>query len=318
MTSREPRQAGAAHGKPDGRAVAALVCVQVLFGLHYLAAKVVVQEIAPRPWAFLRATSAGLLLLALVALRGIPIPTSRSRLLPLAGLALIGVAVNQWLFVEGLRRTSPGHSALINTSIPVVVLLVAFLMGRERPTPRRLCGIVLTLAGVLLLVGPEQFDWRADSVRGDLLTLVNALSYSIFLVVGKPFLERERTLPASALLLLFGGLWLAPIGAPRLARIDAGSIDTRTWLLGLFIVLGPTVGAYALSTYALRRVEASVVALFIYLQPLLGAGLSLALGFEPPAPRLFAAGAIVFAGVYLAVRAPGRPPPVTTPVAPEP
>src|SRR5206468_282650 len=117
-----------AGGRLDARAAAALVGVQVLFGLHYLAAKIIVETIPPRPWSLIRAGSAGLILLGFVVVRGIPLPGSRDRLLPLFVLSLFGVALNQWLFVEGLHRTSPGHSSLINTSIPVVVLLIAVFL----------------------------------------------------------------------------------------------------------------------------------------------------------------------------------------------
>lgn len=307
-------KAGEAGGRPDPRSIAALITVQALFGFHYLAAKIVLETIPPRPWAFIRAGSAALLLLAFISFRGLALPKGRGKLLRFAGLALLGVAINQYLFVEGLYRTSPGHSALINTSIPVLVLLFAVLAGKERPTAGRLLGIGITLFGVLVLIGPAAFGSSAASVTGDLLTFMNGLSYSLFLVLGKPILEREKTLPASALLLALGALWLLPLGAPGLAALEPAAIDRRTSLLAAFIVLGPTIGAYALSTYALRRVESSVVAFFIYLQPLIGAGLSIALGFERPALPLFLSAAIVFLGVFVALRARpvrGAAPPIT-------
>jgi drug/metabolite transporter (DMT)-like permease len=280
--------------------------VQVLFGLHYLAAKLVVEEIPPRPWAFLRASCAGLILLSVVATRSLPLPRGGSTLARFFGLALLGVAINQYLFVEGISRTTPGHSSIINTSIPVVTLFVAVLLGRERPTLRRLLGIATTLVGVSLLIGWEELDPGDAILQGDLLTLGNALSYSLFLVLGKPVLEKERTLPATALLLCFGAVWLLPQGAPGLAAIDPSGLSARTWAMAGFIIIGPTIGAYVLSTYALRRVESSLVALFIYLQPVLGAGLSIVLGFEQPTARLFLACAGVFAGIYIALRAPSR------------
>lgn len=302
----ERRNSAVAARSPrvDTRSIAALVGVQTLFGLHYLAAKTITETIPPRPWALIRAASAAILLLAFTAFRGLPLPRDRRVLLRFAGLGLLGVAINQWLFVEGLHRTSPGHSSLINTSMPVLVLLIAVVLGRERPTVWRLAGVGVTILGVLLLIRPERFDWRAVAFQGDILTLVNALSYSLFLVLSKPVLERERTIPASALLLAFGALWLVPVGAPALAGLDLPAIGLRTWALALFIILGPTVGAYALSTFALRRVASSVVAFFIYLQPLIGAGLSIGLGYERLTSRMCAAAVIVFCGVFIALRAP--------------
>jgi drug/metabolite transporter (DMT)-like permease len=292
-----------------------LLGVQILFGLHYLAGKTIVQTIPPRPWALIRASSAGLLLLFFLLARRTPLPRGPGTFRRFLGLGLIGVAINQWLFVEGLSRTTPGHSALINTSMPVLVVLIALVMGRERPTPVRLAGIAITMAGVLWLVAPGHLDWHAGEFRGDLLTTLNSLSYSLFLVVSKPVFEREKTLPAAALLLLCGALWLVPVGAPGLLTLDFGAIGARTWLLGAFIVLGPTVGAYALNTYALKRLDSSVVAFFIFLQPLIATTLSIARGYEKPTLRLFIAAAIVFTGVLVALRAPAVR--AAPPVAPE-
>jgi len=290
--------------------------VQLLFGLHYLAAKTIVATIPPRPWSLIRASAAGLILLLFLAVRRVPLPKGPGTFKTFLWLGLIGVAINQLLFVEGLHRTTPGHSALINTSMPVLVVLIALLMGRERPTATRLVGIGITMAGVLWLIAPAPGawgGWSAEGFRGDLLTMVNSLSYSLFLVVSKPVFERERTLPAAALLLLCGALWLLPIGLPGLLALDWGSIAPRTWLLGVFIVLGPTVGAYALNTYALKRLDSSVVAFFIFLQPLIATTLSIARGFEKPTLRLFVAAAVVFAGVVIALRAPAvrAAPPLT-------
>ena len=297
----------------DARSVAALVGVQTLFGLHYLAAKLLTETIPPKPWALMRAAAAGLILAMVVFLRGAKLPRGRTVLLRFLGLGLIGVAINQYLFVEGLHRTSPGHSALINTSMPVMVVLFAMALGRERPTALRLLGIAVTIAGILLLIHPDKLDWGAEAFRGDLLTAGNSLSYSLFLVVSKPVFEKEKTLPASALLLLCGALWLVPVGASGVAHLDFAAIGVKTWLLAAFIVLGPTVGGYALNTYALRRVDSTIVAFFIYLQPIIGAGLSILLGFERPTLRLFLAASIVFCGVFIALRSPAvrAAPPVT-------
>jgi len=120
-------------------------------------------------------------------------------------------------------------------------------------------------------------------------------------------------LPAAAMLLLCGALWLVPIGLPGLLAIDWTAIGPRTWLLGAFIVLGPTVGAYALNTFALKRLDSSVVAFFIFLQPLIATTLSILRGYEQPTLRLFVAAAIVFAGVLIALRSPAvkAAPPLT-------
>ncbi|MFN7973792.1 MAG: DMT family transporter [Acidobacteriota bacterium] len=283
------------------RALLALGCVQLLFGIQYVAAKRVLEVIPPKPWALIRAGTAGFLLLAIVLARRLPFPPG-SDLVKLAGLALLGVAINQYLFVEGLHRTTPAHSALINCMIPVLVLLMAAALGRERVTLRRVGGIATTFLGILVLIGVEKLDLHAATVVGDALTFMNAFSYSWFLVLGKPVMERQRAFVATALLLAMGGAWLTLVGGRGLVALPWGEIPGRIWLLGAVIVLGPTIGAYGLNTYALARVDSSVVALFVYVQPVIAAVLSIATGYETPSFRLFASAAIVFLGMSVALR----------------
>ena len=296
----------------DRRAVLALLVVQLLFGIQYVAAKEVLAVVAPRHWALIRASSAALLLFAYIALRRVALPRTPRSYLQIGLLAVIGVALNQYLFVEGLKRTTPAHSAVINGSIPVLVLSIAVALGRERATLRRASGIALTLVGVLALIGFERLEWASATVRGDLLTLMNATSYAFFLVLGKPVMERHRTVPATALLFGFGSLWLVPVGLPGIGTVTSSHLPPRILVLGLLIVLGPTIGSYALNTYALRRVDASLVALFVYLQPVVAAALSIALSYERPTLRLLVSTLLVFAGIALAIRG-GRPAPPVTP-----
>lgn len=288
--------------------------VQLLFGVHYVAAKEVLAHVEPRHWAVVRAGVAGLAVLAVVIATRRPLPRTRRDWLELAGLAVIGVTINQWLFVEGLARTSPGHSAVINCSIPVLVLCLGAFLGRERIDLRRAAGVAVTIAGVLALIGVEKLDWSAAALQGDLLTLTNATSYSCFLVLGKPVLERFSAITSTALLLTLGAIWLLPYGGPGLLddMLDPAT-PRHVHLLAGLIIVGPTIGAYGLNTYALRRVPSSVVALFVYSQPVIATALSVALGYERLTLRQALSSAVVLLGVTATLR---MPRPVTEPTVP--
>ncbi|TDI31515.1 MAG: DMT family transporter [Acidobacteria bacterium] len=280
-----------------------LVVVQVLFGVHYFAAKIVLAEIPPLAWAGLRVAAAALFLLPLAFLisgrRAVPRPADLARL---AGLSLLGVVINQWAFVEGLSRTSITHSALINTGIPVLTLIFAVLMRQERANPGKLASIFLAMLGVLVLL-------RVDSMvldratRGDLITLINATSFSLFLVLSRPLLTRLDPLMATGFLFAFGSLVLLPLGAPLWLRISPSTLQPATWLWGAFVVLGATVVAYSLNYLALRRMESSVVALFILLQPLLAASADVWVMGSKWTLRLSAATVLIGAGVVCALLA---------------
>lgn len=282
---------------------AALLAVQLFFGLHYLAAKLILAEIPPRAWASIRITAAAAILLGIVRGLGRRWPSSRADLRRLALYSVFGVVINQLCFVEGLKRTTPTHSALINTTIPVWTLLIAVFAGRERPSGRKLLALTVSLAGVLLVIWPSGGIGSADdTLPGDLLTLANSLSFSTFLVMSRDLLVRTDPLAATAVLMTFGAAGILLLGAGSLAAFDPSGVSGTTWALAVFVILFATVLTYVLNYWALARVESSVVALFIYVQPLVAAALSAALLGERPAPTVLAGGAMIFAGVFLALR----------------
>lgn len=245
-------------------------------------------------------SAAAVVLLVAARLLGRSLP-SRADLGRVALYALFGVVVNQICFVEGLARTTASHSSLVNTTVPVGTLLFAVLSGRERLNRPKILSLVVSLAGVLLVIRPGAESLSGGMLVGDLFTLVNALSYSLFLVISKPLLSRSDPLGVTAALLGIGALGVLVVGGPSLARFDFGSLPASSWALAAFIVVFPTAGAYLLNYWALARVDSSLVALFIYVQPLVAVALSAAVGGAMPRLPEIAGGALIFAGVYLAL-----------------
>ena len=293
------------------RVTLALLTVQLLFAIHYVAAKHLLEHIPPPAWAALRVTGAAAIMLAFTRHDWPRWPRSRRMWARLALLSVFGVIVNQILFVEGLSRTVPSHSALINTSIPVVTLLAAVLLRQEHFDRRKIAAVAVALTGVLILLRVEDFDPSAGTVQGDLLTLANASSFSVFLVLSRPVARELGARIVTPIVFGIGAIAITLFGLPSLVSTDWSAVPPLVWLLAMVIVLGPTVGTYALNVWALRRVESSRVALFVYLQFVLAAPLSAWLLDEPLSLRLIPAAALVFLGVALTRRRPTRPTPAT-------
>lgn len=286
------------------RTLAALLTVQVFFAVHYLAAKAVVEVVPPRAWAFARvaAAAAVLLLLNRIYRPGVRIPPKDVGKIAL--FALAGVVFNQICFTEGIHRTTPAHSALINTLIPVSTYLFALLFRTEALSLRKGAGLALAFGGILVLLRVHDFAFGERWVRGDLLTLLNACSFGLFLVVSRDLVRRYPPLTVTAYMMAWGALGIGIVGGGEFVRFDWGSVTIGLAGVMIWIVLFATVVNYLLNYYALARVESSTVALFIYLQPLLATILSVALGREHLTGRFLASAGLVFAGVFLVARAP--------------
>ena len=144
----------------------------------------------------------------------------------------------------------------------------------------------------------------------------NATSFAAFLVVSKPTLERVASLPGTALLFLIGAPVIGVLAGPEIVRATPAFPSLTVLALGAYIIAGPTVLAYLLNSWALRRAPSSLVALFIYLQPILAAFLSVLLLGEEVTARQGIAFALVAAGVALGVRSTGHLSPSPSPPRP--
>lgn len=279
----------------------ALLAVSLCFGMHYFWGKVVVGALPdagwPVLWSAIRAGSAA------VVLMGTALALGRWRLpardLPkVAVLAVFGVIVNQVLFIQGLRETTPTESALVNNFIPVATLGIGLLLGQERPHPRRILGILLAIGGVLWLLLPgasgHPLHWR-----GNALCFANSISFALFLVLSRRFLRTRDAMASTAWLFVFGGIGINLLAIPAWGRVPLAAVEPRVWAHGACIVVFATVVTFFLNNWALRRAEASQVALYIYLQPLVAASAAaLWLGTRPGA-ELLGPAALIFLGVAL-------------------
>lgn len=281
------------------RVYAALVFVQVVFGVHYFVSKLILELVPARAWACMRATGAAVLLMGfnLLFLRRHPHGWRDAGRLLL--FAVFGVIVNQILFLEGLARTTPSHSALINSLIPVLTLGFALLFKHETLTVRRVLAMLVALASVLVLLQVERIRFDESWVVGDLLTLANASSFSLFLVLSRDYLRRNNALASTAYVFLFGSAGILGVAGGTLAGVGFAALPATFWVQAAFVIVFATAIVYVLNYYALQHVESSMVALFIYLQPPIATLLSVVFLGERPAARFYVAAIGVFLGIYL-------------------
>ncbi|MEA2600046.1 MAG: hypothetical protein QOF89_1038 [Acidobacteriota bacterium] len=260
---------------PASRVHLTLLLVQLSFGGFHVVAKALLGHLEPMALAAIRVGCATPVLLALAWRRDRVLPGRRD--LPmLALLGGLGVFANQLLFITGLKHSTATNAAILMLSVPVFAAAAAVALGIERVSAGRLAGILLSIAGALVLVNPLRFSTDPQSGVGNLLILANGLCYALFLVLQRPILTRLPWRTVIAWSFLFGGLGVLAVATPALARLEPAQISTATWLGLLYIVAFPTVFAYAASTWAVRRSSPALVAAYNTLQPLVAAALAAA------------------------------------------
>jgi drug/metabolite transporter (DMT)-like permease len=218
-------------------------------------------------------------------------------------LGVFGVALNQILFVIGLSRTSVAHSSIFANTTPILILLLASVRGLERLTGWKLVGVTVSLTGVLLLRTLDTHPHGESTLAGDILTLCGALAFSIFTVLGKPQAKRYGTIALNTFAYVGGALLLAPLTLWQSAGFDFHAVPFSAWAAVSYMALMPSVVCYLIYYYALARMEASHLAAFSYLQPLLAIVFGILILHEHVTLALVVSGLVIFGGVYITERA---------------
>jgi drug/metabolite transporter (DMT)-like permease len=282
----------------------ALVTVAFLFSINYIISKIGMRAIAPLSFAYLRVLGSAIILNVIVPGRGF----SRRDWLLVTGYSILGVFLNQSLFLAGLALTSAHVAAIIMTTVPVFALVVAIAIGLERATASKIGGIALSCAGALLVVGGEGLRGLTDALAGTLLILGNCTAYALYLVLSKPMMERRPPARVISAMFAIGAVLMLPLSLPSLLREPWQSIPRGAWISLLLVIAGPTVTAYLINAWTLRHAESSLVAAYTYVQPVLTTILAWAFLQETIRPVVAVAGLMIFAGVALAGRAQGPVP----------
>jgi len=289
----------------------ALLAVQIIFGTWPIFGKVALRGLPSAGLVVVRAAGAAAAFLLLMRLRGRLIVPPRADLARLALYGLLGVALNQFMFIEGLALSTAVNATLLSACIPVFTLLVGAALGRERLTARVVAGTAVAAAGVITLVDPLRASFSAETTLGNFLLVANTAAYGAYIAVSRDVFRRYGALTAMAWVFSFGALMTVPFGGYYLARVDWRAVGWVVWLAVVYIILVPTVGAYYLNAWALERAAPSTVAVYVYLQPLFAFALApLLLGAaERPGARHAVATALIFAGLAFVTLRRRRPPP---------
>jgi drug/metabolite transporter (DMT)-like permease len=247
----------------------ALLGAAIIYGANYVIAKSVMPEpISANGFIVMRVVGAGLLFWFIRF--WVKEKIQRKDWLRLALCGLTGVAINQLMFFNGLQITSPLNAAIIMTSNPILVMVMASALLKNSITARKVLGV---LAGALGAVGIIYLSSSGtnsiSSVKGDIFILINSISYAIYLVIVKPLMSRYKAMTVISWVFFFGFCFVVPVGYNEFAAIPWPTFTSWQIFAAAFVVLGTTFLTYLFNIYALKRVQPTVASSYIYFQPLL-------------------------------------------------
>jgi drug/metabolite transporter (DMT)-like permease len=281
---------------------AELIAVALIWGTGSVAIKIAVEGFPPMTAAGLRLALASAVYAPLLWLnRRDARPPGRADLPMLAWLALTGYVIFNVLYFLALERTTATHATLVWGAQPIITAVLAALILRERVGRRAIVGVLISTAGVGLIVASSLSRSTAHGADtlGDLMVVGLMVSWVLYTVASRSAMRRLSPLAATGYSCLLGFALLLPIALPGFRVSQLADAPLRSWLAVLFSGGASVVLAYILWNRALLRLGPTRTAAFVNLQPVWGLFMSWLLEDET-LTWIHAAGAVLIVGGVLA------------------
>ena len=222
--------------------------------------------------------------------------------LRLVALGMLGFGCYQVAWTVGLTQISAGESALIVAAAPVFVALLAGALGMDRLTLPKLAGALIAFGGVALVIAGGHELTPGASLMGDALTLLAAIVWAVYTVLGTRMLRRVDPLQATAWSVLGGTILLVPLGLWEVAT-SPPVVVTLPAIAAVLYSGALAVGASNVLVFnAIRHIGPTRATVSQLLVPAGAVTLGAIFLAEPVGIVQVAGGAIIVLGVWLTRR----------------
>lgn len=276
-----------------------LTAMTLIWGVNIVVVKAALGVFSPLEFNAFRFAIGGVVI-ALVARRLGRRTPERADWKRLALIGLLGNAVYQIAFIEGLDHTRAGNASLIMGTGPIYTALLSHLRGHEHVRSRDVAGILLStlgLASVVLGSGAEV--GFGAGLGGDLLVLFATICWSVYTVGNKPMVDRYGAITATAWTMAIGAVPIVLIGTPAILRHDLGTVPVAGWGAVGYSALFALVLAFLFWYRGVEKLGSTRTATYSNFQPVIVLLLSWPLLGEVPTLWQLAGAGGIFTGIYL-------------------
>lgn len=281
----------------------AILTTNFIFGLNTPIAKTIVPEwISPYALTLVRMSCATIIFWAVSLF--VPREQVAPRdLITIFWGALFGLVGAQLSFANALLYTSPVNISIIAAMTPVAVMLLAALVLKEPITFKKAAGVLIGASGALLIILQSSAlnVNKESSLIGNMLCIVNVITYAIYLVITRPVSQRYAPVTLMKWMFLFSALISLPLGWGDVAeaKVFSDTTNLSVILRLLYIIIMATGIAYFLVPTALKRIRPTTVSMYNNIQPIVASIIAIIIGQDVMSWDKPVAACLVFTGVYL-------------------
>jgi drug/metabolite transporter (DMT)-like permease len=217
--------------------------------------------------------------------------------------AFFGVAFNMLTFFKGLSYTSPIMGSVLMVTTPILVLIFSTLIIKEKLNSQKVIGILFGAIGAILLIFYGKASANATHPQlGNFLVFINAVSYAYYLVLVKKLMNKYNALSFVPYIYTIGFFMVLPFGYQEFNAINWQEIPFDIFIKIGFVVVFSTFVTYFLNLLSMRILSPTIVAVFIYLQPVFATVFAVSLQKDSLSLEKIASMLAIFTGVYLVTK----------------
>ena len=282
-----------------------LTLTSLFWAANWVVGRAMRNDMPPIAMGFWRWTIALLILLPFAApeLRR-KWPVVRANCLTLTLLGLLGTVAFNTLIYVGLQYTAATNGVLFNSISPILIILLSWVVARERISGLQACGVVLSLAGVLAIVARGDVATLAafHFNRGDLWLITAMFLWAIYTIVLRRRPPELSAMGFLAAMLLLSLPFLLPVYLWEFSERGGFALTPATVAALAYYGTIPSIVAYLFWNRGVAQVGPNKAGLFVHLMPLFGAVLSVIFLGEQLFAYHYAGAALIFTGIYLTTR----------------
>ena len=280
----------------------AAIIATTIYGINHTVAKMVMPiYIGSLGLVFLRVLGATIIFWT-ISLFFKTKPIEKKDRLTILKCGLFGMSINIAAFIAGLDYSTPVNSSILIIISPIFVVILSFFIFKKKINFIKILGIILGFIGamILILTADSNNSIGRNIPLGNFLFIVNSISYAYYLIIVKPMAEKYDLITLFKWLFLIGLIFNFPLGINQFLDVDWASLPLWEAVLPMvFVVVGTTCMTYFLNGYALSKITSTEVAVFMYLQPIIGILFAIFTKSDTITLIMFVASVLIFTGVYL-------------------
>lgn len=288
-----------------------MIAANISWGLMAPLSKIVMGDPLVNPWMLVSFRVIGAAVafwIASLFVKRERVPLADLKLLALA--ALLGIIMNQGVFIFGVSLTSPINASIVTTTLPIVTMIIAAMYLKEPITWVKFAGILVGASGALLLILSSATAGGAvnsrESLMGIGLCLLAQVSYASYFVLFKNSISKYHPITQMKWMFLFASIIYLPLNLPQVVSTDFSAVPMSIVGDIAFVVFGATFLSYLMIPIGQKFLRPTVATMYNNVQPVVASFAAVFWQLDTFGWRKGMAIVLVFVGVYIVTKSKSR------------